>query len=144
MGRPVFITMTTNIESTKDENEKYVFQTSGTMKKVKSAYYLRFEEIVEEAGTVHNTFKIEEERLTVIRQGPLSMRQQFEVGLETDGLYHTPFGALPFSVEAKEISFAWDDETLVGRLNYTYLMKLGSPIARRHEVTVEMKGAPVK
>lgn len=144
MSKPVFITMTTDIVSTEEENEKYVFQTSGTMKKVKSAYYLRFDEVVEEAGTVHNTFKIEDERLTVLRQGPLSMRQQLEIGVETDGLYHTPFGTLPFSVEAKEISFTWDDETLVGRLDYMYLMKLGSPSARQHKVTVEMKGAPEK
>jgi len=80
MSKPVFITMTTDIVSTEEENEKYVFQTSGTMKKVKSAYYLRFDEVVEEAGTVHNTFKIEDERLTVLRQGPLSMRQQLEIG----------------------------------------------------------------
>lgn len=144
MSTAVIITMTTDIESSEEESERYVFQTKGTIKKMKSAYYLRFDEVVEEVGTVHNTFKIEDERLTVLRQGPLSMRQQLEVGLVTDGVYRTPFGTLPFSVEAKDISFSWDENSLKGRLDYTYLIKLGSPVARRHKVTVEMKGAPVK
>lgn len=144
MSTAVFITMTTDIMNSEDENETYVFQTKGTMKEMKSAYYLRFDEIVEEAGTVHNTFKIENERLTVLRQGPLSMRQQLEVGQVTDGVYRTPFGTLPFSVEAKDILFSWDEATHIGRLDYTYLMKLGSPVARRHRVTIEMKGVPEK
>ncbi|GGK25170.1 hypothetical protein GCM10010965_17390 [Caldalkalibacillus thermarum] len=65
----------------------------GTLYRKGEIYYLKFREQTED-GPIDNTLKIEQDRVTVIRHGAVRMNHEYRLNSTTQGIYHTPYGAL--------------------------------------------------
>ncbi|HZG82093.1 MAG TPA: DUF1934 domain-containing protein [Brevibacillus sp.] len=76
-------------ETTHDYTGRYV--------KKESAWYLTYREQMEGIGEVGTTLRLEEKSVTLVRQGQVSSRQQFEKGKSTHSVYRSPYG--PFDME---------------------------------------------
>ncbi|WP_347548365.1 DUF1934 domain-containing protein [Pseudalkalibacillus hwajinpoensis] len=102
--------------------------------------YLRYEEDLE-FGQVSTTVKIDQEQVTVIRRGALSIRQQFSPGQLSETIYKTPFGAMPLQIRTERIEQLVDREKNKGRLTLRYMLYLEEDESQRHELSLTWKGA---
>lgn len=77
--------------------EETIHDYTGRYVKKESAWYLTYREEMEGIGEVGTTLRLEEKSVTLVRQGQVSSRQQFEKGKSTHSVYRSPYG--PFDME---------------------------------------------
>ncbi len=100
--------------------EETTVTVSGLVTVKNNTTYLRYEEELEEIGTVHHTIKIKPEEVTVLRQGPLSMRMPLSLNRETEGSYQTPFGRMEMLTKAKKLDYKWNEAKETGVIHLVY------------------------
>ncbi|MGE7273679.1 DUF1934 domain-containing protein [Brevibacillus panacihumi] len=77
--------------------EETIHDYTGRCVKKENAWYLTYREQMEGIGEVGTTLRLEEKSVTLVRQGQVSSRQQFEKGKSTHSVYRSPYG--PFDME---------------------------------------------
>ncbi|MDP4551512.1 DUF1934 domain-containing protein [Alkalihalobacillus macyae] len=139
MSSEIELKIDSRIESgkQKDSSKQTV---DGSIVEKGEALYIRYEEDLE-IGKVSTTVKIDQEQVTVIRRGALSMRQQFAPGQVSESIYKTPFGSMPMQIRTERIEQLVDREKNKGRLTLRYLLYLEEDETQRHELTLTWKGA---
>lgn len=136
---PINLTIESRIQSGK-EKESSNHTVQGKLIKKGDALYLRYEEDLE-IGQVSTTVKIDNQQVTVIRRGALSMRQSFAPGQLSESLYKTPFGSMPMQIRTERIEQLVDQEQNKGRLTLRYTLYLEEDETQRHELSLSWKGA---
>ena len=113
--------VTINVESSQDdgtEKEEISTENSGELYKKRGTYYLKYEESAEGLEGVKTTVKIEEEKLTLIRQGAVRTIQNFIPDERTKFDYQTPHGTLNLALEVEKFDFTIEERKGEIRLEY--------------------------
>ncbi|MDO5401691.1 MAG: DUF1934 domain-containing protein [Eubacteriales bacterium] len=88
------------------EPEVIELVTEGTMEYVSGGWDISYQE-TELTGMegVTTTFRVEPERVTLLRTGALNSKMVFQQGVSDDSLYQMPFGTLMLTVTATHVFF---------------------------------------
>lgn len=104
-GYPVQLTI--EVESGEDDLDltREVFQAKGKVYQKGELLYLTYTEKSDE-GTVHNTLKLAENGLTVIRHGAVKMNHLFQLGHSTQSHFYTSLGPLAMETYTTALTFS--------------------------------------
>jgi len=132
--------VTINIKSKQDdgvEEEEITSHNTGQLYQKNGTYYLKYEATATGLEGVKTTVKIEEEELTIIRQGKLRTIQSFVPGTKTDFDYQTPHGALQLALKVNE----WDLEInkTNGKINLGYDVYSQEEVVSNNQLEIEYK-----
>ena len=106
MSTPVILTIQGRQSYVGQEPDVIRLDTEGTMEYRNGGWYITYEEseLTGLAG-VTTTFRVEPEKVTLIRTGKLSSTMVFQEGYNHDSLYRMEFGTLMISVRATRVYF---------------------------------------
>ncbi|WP_185819833.1 DUF1934 domain-containing protein [Salibacterium salarium] len=135
---PVDVKMTTNIQQ-QGEKDQVNLQAKGDVYQKNNYTYVNFKEDLDDIGQVSTVLKIGERELTVIRSGPVSMRQRYLSGERTEGTYETPYGKLITEAETDQVAVMWSDSGSTGRIQFGYDLTLQGSVAGRYDVTISIE-----
>lgn len=121
-GMPVKIKVKTVI-SNGNEKETFELTTIGRYYEKSHSAYLQYEEILEE-GTIRSTVKIAEDRTTILRKGPVSMKMVFQRKEEIEGRYRTPYGLIDMSTYTKDLAYSYEEKEKKGFVQIIYDLKM--------------------
>ena len=91
------------IQKTNGEEDVTTLVTEGKVVQKETAWYVHYKEVLGDSGEVSNIVKIDDQSLQVIRQGALQMKQVFQKGKSTEGLYKSPYG----NMHMRTKTFEW-------------------------------------
>lgn len=120
--------------------EETTVKTTGLVTVKNHTLYLRYEEQMEEIGTVHHTLKIKPEEVTVLRQGPLSMRMPLALNQEAEGSYQTPFGRMEMMTHAKKLDYKWNEEKETGVIHLVYELTMQGDYVGLCDIRYQLSG----
>ena len=105
-----------------EEPQSIRTMTSGTLTEENGGYTIRYRETLQDdtGGTVSRdvTLFVSPHRAMMESVGPYGMTMVFQRGLHYDGIYHTPFGDMPISLQTTRMSVVMDPR--LGSLKVTY------------------------
>ncbi len=106
MSTPVILTIQGRQSYVGQEPDVIRLDTEGTMEYRNGGWDITYEEseLTGLAG-VTTTFRVEPEKVTLIRAGKLSSTMVFQEGYNHDSLYRMEFGTLMISVRATRVYF---------------------------------------
>ena len=106
MSTPVILTIQGRQSYVGQEPDVIRLDTEGTMEYRNGGWDITYEEseLTGLAG-VTTTFRVEPEKVTLIRTGKLSSTMVFQEGYNHDSLYRMEFGTLMISVRATRVYF---------------------------------------
>lgn len=126
-------TMIFDLDSGEQETQEQNF--TGEWTKKGDIDVLRYQEVIEEAGTIQNMIMIRPERISIKRTGAIQMNQQFQLGQKTENIYQHMHGNIHMETFVESITFTEDTMPRVLDMNYT--MKLNGQIERKHQLKLQ-------
>lgn len=94
--------------------------TAGSYYHRNGKHYILYDEVVEGcSGHIHNTVKIGEESLEVIKKGISNVHMVFEKNRKNLTCYATPFGNLTIGIMAHRIQIEESDKDIDVQVNYS-------------------------
>lgn len=126
-------TMIYDVDSEEQETQEQSF--AGEWTKKGNIDVLRYEEVIEEAGTIQNMITIRPERVSIRRTGAIQMNQQFQLGQKTENIYQHMHGNIHMETFAESISFT--EDTMPRVLEMYYTMKLNGQLERKHQLRLQ-------
>lgn len=134
---PVVIDLTSKAKQEDASEETTNNRVEGILIPKGNTTYIRYSEEIEDTGRIRNVVKIAENEVTIIRNGAVSMHQQFREGETTKGEYGTSFGTLHMETATKQLSSEWKRHEGSGELSLTYQLTLqGRDVG---EITLALK-----
>lgn len=136
---PVNIKIRTTIRDGK-QRERHSMDASGSLSWRGGLVVLHFQEPREdsEAKTMQ-TMQLREGRLSVKREGAITMNQRFVEGTKTEGTYRSAYGPMHMITDTKSISYQWNEAKSTGVISLVYVLTLQGAETGRYsmEVTFE-------
>lgn len=106
MKRKVLLSVTGKQSYRDQEPEIIELVTEGTMEFANGGWDISYQEsALTGLQGVTTTFRVEPDKVTLIRTGPLRSTMEFRVGQSHDSLYELEFGALMITVTTKSLFF---------------------------------------
>lgn len=106
MKRKVLLSVTGKQSYRDQEPEVIELVTEGTMEFADGGWNISYQEsALTGLQGVTTTFRVEPDKVTLIRTGPLRSTMEFRVGQSHDSLYELEFGALMITVTTKSLFF---------------------------------------
>lgn len=120
------------------ENEQVIESIAdGRLYYKEQGLYLQFKEEMEEVGIVNQIVKVEgNDTLTIIRQGAVSMKQLFQQGKKTEGVYRSQFGPMMMNTNTTHMQFDVDQKANVGKIHFSYQLHMQDEFAGNYDVTI--------
>ena len=85
--------------------------------------YLIYDESLDETGTLtHNTVKVMENRIEVMKRGLVESHMIFEPGRRTTANYRTPMGLFLMGITTSLLEVEEDEESILLRIKYSMEM----------------------
>jgi uncharacterized beta-barrel protein YwiB (DUF1934 family) len=85
--------------------------------------YLIYDESLDETGTpTHNTVKVMENRIEVMKRGLVESHMIFEPGRRTTANYRTPMGLFLMGITTSLLEVEEDEESILLRIKYSMEM----------------------
>ncbi|NJP37344.1 DUF1934 domain-containing protein [Alkalicoccus luteus] len=121
---PVDISIRTDIKDGK-QRERHTMEASGEVLWRGDMVVLKFREPREEneAGT-DQTMQYRDGRLSVRREGDVTMNQRFIEGASTEGTYNSQAGPMHMMTKTKELTCDWDAAAGAGVIRLVYVLTL--------------------
>lgn len=120
------------------EWEETTHQYAGRYVQKANAWYVTYTEQLEGIGEVATTLRLGTNSVTLVRQGSLSTRQQFEKGKSTHSTYQSPYG--PFAMETHtsklRIRYAQEKPTDV---EIAYQLWMNEQYAGEHQLKIRIE-----
>ncbi|MFJ5717036.1 DUF1934 domain-containing protein [Neobacillus sp. NPDC093127] len=121
-----------NVKTTIDDQETFELVVFGRAYHKGDAFFLRYEEVLEE-GTVRTIVKVATEEALILRAGAVKMRLPFRLHKKLRGSYEMPFGTFETLTLARRIEHK---EGLID-IVYDFTMQ-GTPSGTYHlEITFQ-------
>ncbi len=136
LSHDVLITIDSSQKQNDDATE-ISFQTKGRLYNKNGTYYLKYEEELEGLEGVESTLKLEENRVTLIRQGEVRTLQKFISGRRTEFEYNTLYGTLQLEVEVDRLSVELDSEQ--GRVDLVYKLYKSETLISINQLSISYK-----
>ncbi|OIJ11780.1 hypothetical protein BKP37_15180 [Anaerobacillus alkalilacustris] len=138
-GNSVTIEMKTDITDG-DQKHSSNFQAEGKLFRKNNSLYLQFKEDNKEIGAVNQVVKIDNQQsVTVLRQGAVSMKQQFLIREKTEGVYRSQFGPMLMDTYTKHIKLEIDEQQAIGTVQLSYQLHMQHEFAGDYEVTINFR-----
>ncbi|GIO24756.1 DUF1934 domain-containing protein [Oceanobacillus sp. J11TS1] len=118
-----------------DEQETQEQSVAGEWIKKGDIDVLKYEEVIEEAGTIQNMITIRPERVSIRRTGAIQMNQQFQSGQKTENIYQHMHGNIHMETYSESITFT--ENTMPRMLEINYTMKLNGQLERKHQLKLQ-------
>lgn len=110
--------------------------TFGKLSKNDKVWKLKYQEITPENGPHLITITMNDETVTMNREGELSTSMVFKLGQRHEGMLSTPFGILDMGVYPTKVEFNVDDEG-AGKIFLKYQLDLGGRFASFHNLNID-------
>ncbi|WP_078556204.1 DUF1934 domain-containing protein [Bacillus alkalicellulosilyticus] len=137
MDDKIKINITYSISITEQqETNTYTGEAHGELTKKGNSVYIRYQDNSEN-GVVSNVFKMTDNKMTIIRNGEISVRQQLEAEKQTEGTYITPYGTMTYLIQTKELSFSLENN--IGEIETSYETVMNDELKRNHHMLVTFK-----
>lgn len=88
-----------------EEVNRYTYQGKGVEKG--GQFYITYKEQIEGIGDVNTVIKLEGAKISLLRQGALTMKQEFEKGQSSLSTYQSPYGVMPMEVHTRKLAVTW-------------------------------------
>lgn len=102
-----------------------------------ASWYVTYKEQMEGAGEVSTTIKLSDKAITLIRQGGVSSRQQFEKGASTQSLYQSPYGPFTMETHTNKLRIQYENELPV-LIEISYQLWMNEQYTGEHELRIEL------
>ena len=139
-GLPVTVIMKTTVKDGPQKNINNI-KAEGQLFQKGPAVFLRFEEPAEDGKKTIQTLKVKPNEMTVIRKGAITMNQRFIAGIETEGMYQSPYGPMSMTTKTKQVDYKWDEANKTGKLRLRYTLHLQGSKAGDYDMQVTIKEA---
>lgn len=93
---------------------------------------IQYEEEMEDLGNVATTIVVQDDRVSIKREGSLQMHQVFRIGSSTECVYHHPFGKFRMETTTHHMQFVKGIGNRSGRIYLNYDVVLNEQEPRRH------------
>ena len=115
--------------------------TQGRLKEREGGYTLTYQEseLTGLEGT-RTTIEVEDEQVTLLREGGVNSQMVFEEGRKHLSLYDTPYGAMEVGVSAKSVRCTIGDQG--GELEINYAIEIDHAVAGQNLFHIEVKESP--
>ncbi|TCP23020.1 uncharacterized beta-barrel protein YwiB (DUF1934 family) [Scopulibacillus darangshiensis] len=120
------------------EEQKATFQGQAAIKN--GSLFLRYQEVMEELGEVSHTIKIMGDQATILRQGPITMRQPLEQGARTEGTYRSPYGRMATTTKTNVLRSSWNPEIPSGSIYIEYELAMQGQEVGLCQLTYNLTG----
>lgn len=121
---PVVIDLTSKVVGRDAGEETTSNQVEGQLISKENATYIRYNEDIADTGRVRNVVKVTESDVTIIRNGAVSMNQQFLQGETTTGDYGTSFGTLHMETTTRQLHVEKNHDGEISALHLAYQLQL--------------------
>ena len=106
-----------------EEEDTVEMITPGTYYVKNGKQYLIYDESLDETGTpTHNTVKVMENRIEVMKRGLVESHMIFEAGRRTTANYRTPMGLFLMGITTSLLEVEEDEESILLRIKYSMEM----------------------
>ena len=106
-----------------EEEDTVEMITPGTYYVKNGKQYLIYDESLDETGTpTHNTVKVMENRIEVMKRGLVESHMIFEPGSRTTANYRTPMGLFLMGITTSLLEVEEDEESILLRIKYSMEM----------------------
>ncbi|MBM7645403.1 uncharacterized beta-barrel protein YwiB (DUF1934 family) [Scopulibacillus daqui] len=105
--------------------EETTIEITGQVIIKNNVLFLRYDETMDDIGTINNTVKIKDDEAVIIRKGAVSMRQPLKKGSVTEGTYHHPYGKMLMTTKTKTCQCSWNEDKKQGliKIDYEFAMQ---------------------
>lgn len=117
--------------------EETIHSYEGKRVQKASAWYLTYKEQMEGVGEVSTTLKLSDTSITLVRQGGVSTRQQFEKGASTHATYQSPYGPFAMETHTNKLRIRYEAEVPV-QVEIAYQLWMNEQYAGEHELKIEL------
>lgn len=138
-GTLVSVVMKTQITDG-DQRQVNDLATEGRLYRKASGFYLQFKEDIQDVGPVNQIVKIDENNaVTVIRQGAVSMKQLFLQGEKTEGVYRSTFATMLMETHTNRMNIEINEDEGIGSVQLSYQLHMQSEYAGDYDVTINFR-----
>ena len=111
------------VQTIGEEEDTVEMITPGTYYVKNGKQYLIYDESLDETGTpTHNTVKVMENRIEVMKRGLVESHMIFEPGRRTTANYRTPMGLFLMGITTSLLEVEEDEESILLRIKYSMEM----------------------
>jgi len=140
MKKAVILSIRGRQSYAEQEPEEIELVTEGTLESSENGYVLCYEESdLTGLDGVKTTFLIQDDGVTLIRDGKLKSYMKFHKGVTHDSLYQTEFGALMLTVCATKVEASVSDDGGVVDLVYNVEIEHNSAGVIEYRMDIKMK-----
>ena len=108
------------VQTIGEEEDTVEMITPGTYYVKNGKQYLIYDESLDETGTpTHNTVKVMENRIEVMKRGLVESHMIFEPGRRTTANYRTPMGLFLMGITTSLLEVEEDEEAILLRIKYS-------------------------
>ena len=100
------------------EEEPIIQSYCGTCHLHQDKYYIQYDEVMEEEGSIRNLMKLSLTQIEMAKKGGAVSQLSFDISKETDAVYHTPYGNLSFQVRTDGIQLEESENQIEVVLTY--------------------------
>lgn len=118
--------------------EETVHDYAGRCVEKANAWYLTYREQLEGIGEVSTTLKLGKSVVTLIRQGNVSTRQQFEKGKSTHSVYHSPYGPLDMETHTSKLRIQYENDRPI-LVEIAYQLWMSGQYAGEHQLKIRVQ-----
>lgn len=130
---PVHIKIDTEIVDDEHGNESITRTEHGTYIHRGKVHMIKYNEEMEDLGDVNTTIVIQDDRVSIKREGSLQMHQVFRIGSSTECVYHHPFGKFRMETTTHHMQFIKGIGNRSGKIYLNYDVVLNDQEPRRHK-----------
>ncbi|GEL77312.1 DUF1934 domain-containing protein [Tenuibacillus multivorans] len=128
---PINIKIDTEIED-ENGNESISKTEKGSYVHKGNIHMIKYDEQMEDLGFVVTTIVIQDDRISVKREGPLQMHQVFRIGASTECVYYHPYGKFRMETTTHRMQFVKGIGNRSGKIYMNYDVTLNDQEPRRH------------
>ncbi|MET3684182.1 uncharacterized beta-barrel protein YwiB (DUF1934 family) [Alkalibacillus flavidus] len=135
----VDITIDTDIKDPNGENESIRREEKGSYVQRGGLHLLKYDEEMEDVGTVKNTVIITDDKITLKREGVVKMHQVFRIGQRTETVYRHPYGHFRMETNTNRMEYMKGTENRSGKIRLEYEVALNDDEPREHVLQIDFQ-----
>jgi uncharacterized beta-barrel protein YwiB (DUF1934 family) len=124
------------VKTTIDREETFELLVFGRFFRKENAYFLQYDEVMEE-GTVKTIVKLTKEEVLILRSGAIKMRLPFQLNRKLNGNYQLPFGVFQTTTLARELDFSYEKNQ--GHLHIVYDFEMQDEPAGTYQLEISFQ-----
>ncbi|WP_042470750.1 DUF1934 domain-containing protein [Bacillus ndiopicus] len=135
VGKKVKIKLVSSIIPTDGDLETYEIWLQGSYVEKAGSYYLRYEEVQEEAR-IRTTVKLANGQAFILRGGDVNMRLPLNIEQKENGHYESVYGTLPLVTKTHALAFEQNEGNIQGRFIAHYDLVVGGAVAGNYKLEI--------